>query len=83
MIKFYKGLLLLLLHYFCSSRYIFRNPDVTAHYGPLADGYPAQDGGIGINDDIVFQNGVTGDAFYGVPILIQWETFGSQRNSLV
>lgn len=74
---------MLALHNSCPCRHIFRYPDVPSHGSSPSDGDSSQDGGVGINDDVVLQNGVSGNAFDRVPFFIQREALGSQGHSLI
>lgn len=66
-----------------TGRYAFRHPDVTADGGTFADGDASQDGGVGIDNHIVFQYRVAGNAFDRIPLLVAGEALGPQSNSLI
>lgn len=66
-----------------TGRYTFRHPDVTADGGTFADGDTSQDGGVGIDNHIVFQYRVAGNSFDRIPLLVAGEALGSQGDSLI
>ena len=49
----------------------------------VTHGHASQNGSIGINDYIIFQNRVSGNTFDGIAIVVQREAFGSQRDTLI
>ncbi len=63
--------------------HILCNPDIGSHHAALADGDAAQDGGVGIDDDVVLQDRVARDSLDRVAVLVQWETLGPQRYALI
>ena len=71
------------LYHSCTGRHILRYPDIAAHRGSTTNGDASQNGGVGIDNDVVFQNWMPWDAFDGLTVGIKRETFGSQRNALV
>ena len=50
--------------------YVFGNPDVSADYSTFSDGYSSQYGGIGIDNDIVFYDGMPGDTLNGIVVFV-------------
>ena len=63
-------------------RHRMRQPHVAAYDGPLADGDASEDGGIGINRDVVLEDGMTGDA-HRMTFTIVREVLRPQSNSLI
>ena len=63
--------------------HILGYPLVGTYDGAVADGYPAQNGGIAIDYHVVADDGVTGDALDGVAILVEREGEGTKGYSLV
>ena len=51
------------------------NPLVGAQNAALANGYVAKNGGFGIDDDVILNVGGAFNAFYGVAVFVQGETF--------
>ena len=51
------------------------NPLIGAQNAALANGYVAKNGGFGIDDDVILYIGVAFNAFYGVAVFVQGETF--------
>ena len=65
-IGFYRGLSLL---YAQVGRHIVCEPDVAANDGVMPNAYPSQDRGVGIDGDMVFQNGVAWGVVFGLHYL--------------
>ena len=59
-----------------------RKPDVTADNRPFTDGYASQNGSVGINGNIVFQNGMSGFVDRTACRIIR-EILCAERNALV
>ena len=63
--------------------HILGYPLVGTYDGAVADGYPAQNGGIAIDYHIVADDGVTGDALDGVAVLVEREGESPEGYSLI
>ena len=59
------------------------HPKVTANDGAPPYCNAAKDGGIAIDNDIVFKDGMAGYALDGMPILVQGEAFGTKGHALI
>ena len=57
-------------------------PDVTADDGVVTDGHAAEDGGVRIDGDVVFENRVTRDV-HGFAVGIIFEVTGTECDTLV
>ena len=69
--------------FLCFRLHILGHPHVGSHDAAFSDGDSAQDGGVGIYDDVVFQDRVARDSLDRIAVLIQWETLGSEGDTLV
>ena len=69
--------------FLCFRLHVLGHPYVGAHDAAFSDGDSAQDGGVGIYDDIVFQDRVARDSLDRIAVLIQRETLGSECHTLV
>lgn len=67
----------------CPCRYVLCHPDVTAYGRITPDGNPAQNGGIGVYNHVIFQNRMTWNAFNRFTVSIQGEASGTQCHSLI
>ena len=54
-----------------------RQPYVAADLRTSADHDASQDRGSGIDDDIILDDGVAGDAFDGIAVLVEREALGT------
>ena len=61
------------------SSYPYVGTDDTA----LADCDASQNGGIGIDNNIVFQYRMAWDTLDGIAVLVEWETDSSQCDTLI
>ena len=68
-----------LFAWFCAFGY----PDVAAYDGASSDGDASEYGCVAIDDDVVFEYGVSGYAFDGVPVVVEGEAFCSECDALV
>ena len=66
-----------------TGRYVLRHPDVTAYRRATAYRDAPQNGGVGVDNHVVFQNRVSRNAFDGVSVVVEREAFGSERDSLI
>ena len=71
------------LHDTCAGGYVFGHPDIAAHGRSTSHGDASQNGGVGVDDDVVFQNGMAGDTLDGLAVGIEGEALGTQRDALV
>jgi len=62
--------------------YIVGEPDVASYCGMVPDGDAAEDGGIGIYGDMVFDDGVAG-LIYDIALLVILEVLSSEGDTLV
>ena len=69
--------------FLCFRLHILGHPYVGTNDAAFADGDSAQDGGVGIHDDIVFQDRVARDSLDRVAVLIEWKTLGSEGYTLL
>lgn len=69
--------------FLCFRFHILGNPYVGSHYAAFSDGDATEDGGIGVDDDIIFEDRVARDSLDRVAVLIEWETLGSEGYTLV
>ena len=67
----------------CPCRYVLCHPDVTAYGRITPDGNPAQNGGIGVYNHVIFQNRMTWNAFNRFAVSIQGEASGTQCHPLI
>lgn len=63
--------------------YTFRHPDVTSNGSSFANSDTPQNGGIGVDNHIVFQYRVAWNTLDGVSLFVARETLGTQCNTLV
>lgn len=59
---------------------------VTQMFPPITAPFPIvifQLDGVGIDDDIVFYDGMPGDTLNGIVVFVQWKTASTQRYSLI
>ena len=63
----------------CALRY----PDVAADDSSFRQCDTSQHGGVAIDDDVVFEDGVAGDALDGVAVFVEWETLRSESDTLI
>lgn len=61
----------------------FGYPDVAAYGGASSDGDASEYACVAVNDDVVFEYGVSGDAFDGVSVVVEGETFCTECDALV
>lgn len=71
------------LHNTGTGRYAFRHPDVTADSRAFPDGDASQNGGVGIDNHIVFQYRMAGDTLDGIALFVAGEALGTQSHSLI
>ena len=57
-------------------------PDITAYHGVVADGDAAQDTGVGIDGDIILDDGMTRDVEH-ISVSVFLEALGTQRHTLI
>ena len=63
--------------------YVFGHPEVAADCGAVADGDASEDGGVRVDYDVVFKDGVTRDVLDGMAVGVEGETLGTQGDALV
>lgn len=68
-----------LFAWFCAFGY----PDVASDDGASADCDASEYGGVTINDDVILEYRVSGDAFDGVPVVVEGEAFCAECDALV
>jgi len=61
----------------------FGYPDVAAYHGALSESDASQDRRITVNDDVILEYRVTGNAFDGIAVVVQRETLRAERNALI
>src|SRR6187402_1257757 len=64
-------------------RHIFGKPDIAADRRTAPNRDPAEDGGAGVNDHVVFHDGVAGVALDHIALLIGWEMPRAERDRLI
>ena len=64
------------------GRYAVGEPHVTPNHRAFPDGDIAQDGGVGVHGDIVFQMRVAGNVAREAAFVVH-KVFGAQRNALI
>lgn len=69
--------------FLCFRFHILGNPYVGSHYAAFSDGDATEDGGIGVDDDIIFEDRVARDSLDRIAVLIERETLGSEGYTLV
>ena len=69
--------------HFCTSFHVVRNPYVGPDDRLFANGDASEDGGIGVDDDTVFEDGMARDVLDGVAVFVERKTLSSQRYTLV
>ena len=69
--------------FLCFGFHILGNPYVGSHYAAFSDGDATEDGGIGVDDDIIFEDRVARDSLDRIAVLIERETLGSEGYTLV
>ena len=74
---------MLFLKHLCFGRHVFENPGVGSDGCASADGDASQQCGVGVYDDVVFNDRVTRNALDGVALLVERETLGSERHALI
>ncbi len=70
-----KGNLFPPLYNTCSGGNAFRNPDIAADCCAFTDCDASQYGCVGVDDDVVFQNRMSGNTFDRIAVFVQRETF--------
>ena len=60
-----------------------RKPDVATHHRVVANGDAAQDGGVGVDDDIVLQDRVARMVLHGVAQFIERKVLGPECHTLI
>ena len=73
----------LFLVFLGSRLHVLGNPDVGSHHASLSDGDASENGGVGIDDDIVFEDRVARNALDRVAVLVEWEALGTEGDTLV
>ena len=66
-----------------AGRDVIRDPHVAADDGALPQRHAAQDGGAGIDDHVVFDNGMARLAFFQVALGVGRKALGAQRHGLI
>ena len=67
----------------CASFHVVGNPYVGADDGFFANRDAPEDGGVGVNDDAVFEDGVARNVLDGVAGFVERKTLCAQGDSLV
>ena len=72
-----------MLQYLAPRSYIFGNPYVTTDDGVVPNGDAPKDGAIAVYDDIIFEDGVSVNAFDRVALLVEGKVLGTEGDALI
>ena len=63
-------------------RHVVSQPDITTDSGMMADGNSSEDGSVGIDGNIVLNDGVSGDVEH-ITLIVVLEALGTEGNTLI
>ena len=71
------------LRHHAVRRHVLCKPDIAANRRVAPDRDPAEDGGAGVNDHVVFHDGVTGVALDHIALIVSREMPRAERDGLI